>query len=139
MPKNKTIKLDSTAQISKLVRAEDEEFFVYGVVIEPEQGTDINGDPLELISVEETRRAAHDYMRRSQEFTKEHYTWVSHKVRIVESYLAPVDFEIGEVEVKRGSWVMGLKVLDTELWGAVKRGDITGFSIGGQAKTLEGD
>ena len=135
---NETVKLDSTVQISKLFRAEgEEEFFVYGVVIEPEQGVDVEGQPLELISVEETRSAAHTYMRQSQEFTDDHYSWVSGKVRILESYLAPVDFELAGEAIKRGSWIMGLKILDTAIWGAIKSGEVVGFSIGGEARMVE--
>ena len=135
---SETVKLDSTSQISKLFRAKGgEEFFVYGVVIEPEQGIGVGGKPLELISVEETRSAAHKYMRQSQEFTDDHYSWVSSQVRILESYLAPVDFELEGETIKRGSWIMGLKILDTDLWGYIKSEEVVGFSIGGEARVVE--
>jgi hypothetical protein len=28
---------------------------------------------------------------------------------------------------------MGIRVVDDDLWGGIKKGDFTGFSIGGQA------
>ena len=49
----------------------------------------------------------------------------------VETYIAPVDFKIGEQEVKKGSWVMAVKVNDAEVWQDVMEGRIDGVSIGG--------
>lgn len=55
----------------------------------------------------------------------------------VESYLAPTDltFDVDgqSKEVPQGSWMLSVKVQNEEVWQAVKRGELTGFSIYGAA------
>lgn len=49
----------------------------------------------------------------------------------VESYLAPQDLEFEGKEVPEGSWMLSVKVTNPEVWQAVKKGILTGFSIYG--------
>jgi len=58
------------------------------------------------------------------------------KVKIVESYLAPVDFELGGFEIKEGYWIMTVHVIDAELWKRVQDGEFNGFSIEGIAQRI---
>jgi len=55
---------------------------------------------------------------------------------VLESYLAPTDFSVGELAVKKGTWLLAVRVLSDELWERVKSGDLTGFSIGGSARRV---
>ena len=57
------------------------------------------------------------------------------KVKILESYIAPVDFTVVNKSVKKGTWVITVRVLDKKIWKAVKDGELTGFSMAGYAKT----
>jgi DNA adenine methylase len=57
-------------------------------------------------------------------------------VKILECYITPVEFTIGEVHVKKGTWIMAVRVIDDALWESVKTGDLTGFSIGGSARRV---
>ena len=98
---------------------------VYGVVSEPDT-IDLQGDRL---SKEEIVKACHKFMLTSQRIGKEHEGPA--KADIIESYIAPMDFTCGGQTVRKGSWVMAVKIHDPELWSAVKNGDITGFSIAG--------
>lgn len=98
---------------------------VYGVVSEPGV-IDLQGDRL---SESEIRKACHKFMQTSQQINKEHEGPA--KADIIESYIAPVDFRCGGQHVRKGSWVLGVKVHDTGLWRAIKKGEITGFSIAG--------
>jgi rubrerythrin len=98
---------------------------VYGVVSEPDT-IDLQGDRL---SKEEIVKACHKFMLSSQRIGKEHEGPA--KADIIESYIAPMDFICGGQTVRKGSWVMAVKIHDPELWSAVKNGDITGFSIAG--------
>ena len=61
---------------------------------------------------------------------------VNDQVKVLESYLAPADFAIGEVRVRKGTWLLAVRVLSDELWERVKSGDLTGFSIGGSARRV---
>ncbi len=98
---------------------------VYGVVSEPDT-VDLQGDRL---SKAEIRKACHKFMVESQRIGKEHEGPA--KADIIESYIAPVDFKCNDQVVKVGSWVMAVKIHDPQLWDAVKKGEITGFSIAG--------
>lgn len=98
---------------------------VYGVVSEPNV-IDLQGDRL---SKSEIRAACHKFMQTGQRIGKEH-SGVA-KASIIESYIAPTDFKCNGQVVKSGSWVMAVKIHDPALWQAVKKGDITGFSIAG--------
>lgn len=97
----------------------------YGVVSEPDT-EDLQGD---ILTAGEIQKACHQFMRKSQKIGHEHKGQAN--VDIIESYIAPLDFECGGQIVRKGSWVMGVKINDPLIWRAVKTGDITGFSIAG--------
>lgn len=115
--------------------AEREEMFVYGIVLEPDT-VDAQND---TYSADEIRKAAHGYMEFHRNRGDQHKTLVNDKVVILESHVerAPdftmVDSHGNERVVKQGSWLLGYGIRDTELWGMIKRGERTGFSIGGSA------
>jgi DNA adenine methylase len=56
------------------------------------------------------------------------------RMRILESYIAPVDFTINGMHVKKGTWLMAARVVDPKLWQACKDGRFTGWSIEGDAQ-----
>lgn len=126
---------DQSSSVWKSVRllkasaTESEERFVLGVVLEPET-VDLQGD---VYSAGEVRKAAHAWMAYFQEAGIQHERSAGGRVQILESYLAPVDFEIGGQQVKAGTWLLGVRVVDDILWSRVKAGEFTGFSIGGYA------
>jgi len=106
-----------------------EERFVLGVVLEPET-KDSQGD---IYSADEVRKAAHGFMEKFQNVGLQHRKLVNGKVRILESFVAPADHKLGKAAVKKGTWLLGVRVVDDALWFAVKSGKLTGFSIGGSA------
>lgn len=108
-----------------IIKSKGDQQIVYGVVSEPDT-IDLQGDRL---SKEEIEKACHRFMLTSQRIGKEHEGPA--KADIIESYIAPVDFTCGGQTVRKGSWVMAVKIHDPDLWAAVKNGDITGFSIAG--------
>ena len=126
-----------------------EERFVLGLVLEPNDGAD--GAPLkpdtqgDVYSSKAVRSTAHNWMQRYGQIDLMH-SWEAlgaGSVSVLESYIAPVDFEIGEGEdpykVVKGTWLLALRVLDEKLWQAIKVGAIGAFSVGGKAprKPLE--
>ncbi len=108
-----------------IIKSKGDQKIVYGVVSEPDT-IDLQGDRL---SREEIEKACHKFMLTSQKIGMEHEGQA--KADIIESYIAPMDFTCGGQTVRKGSWVMAVKIHDPELWAAVKNGDITGFSIAG--------
>ena len=104
-----------------------EERFVLGVVLEP----DVVDSQNDFESEDDIRKAAHTFMEHFTQLGKQHEEIVTGKLKVLESYLAPADFDIGDEKVKKGTWLMAIRVNDDELWESVKKGSFTGFSIGG--------
>jgi DNA adenine methylase len=109
-----------------------DERFVLGIVLEPEV-VDAQGD---IYSADEIRQAAHRFMEEFGGLGLMHRMRVNDQVKILESYLAPVGFDIAGVTVRKGTWLLGVHVISDELWGQVKEGALTGFSIGGTARKV---
>jgi DNA adenine methylase len=126
--------LEAFAKSSTLLKGIDpgDERFVFGIVLEPEV-VDAQGD---IYSAEEIGQAAHRFMEEFGGLGLMHQVRVNDQVKILESYLAPVDFELGGVAVKKGTWLLGVHVVSDELWGQVKDGTLSGFSIGGTARKV---
>lgn len=127
---NKKIKL-------QVMKAEPEKQLVYGIVLEP-HFLDSQDD---FMMPNQVEKAAHNYMKKVAR-GKASVSKIQHRTQAffknkqgvvpVESFIAPVDFTYDGVEqIKKGSWVMCVHCEDPEIWEGVKRGDFTGFSIGG--------
>jgi hypothetical protein len=106
--------------------------YVLGIVLEPET-VDGQGD---IYSADEIRGAAWHYMTHFRNIGVMHKGLVNGKVQLVESWIAPCDLAIDGSSIKAGSWLMGLHVVDDTIWQDVKRGELTGLSIGGFAQRV---
>lgn len=119
---------------------EDEERIVTGAVLVPGK-IDAHGD---LLPADVIRKAALDFGFRLNQAPLGQETAVAgvqhtdftrtEKIRVVENYIAPADFELNGNAVLAGTWMLSVKVLDDEVWADVKDGKITGFSMGGMAE-----
>jgi len=109
-----------------------DERYVLGIVLEPEV-VDAQGD---IYSPDEVRQAAHRFMEEFGGLGLMHRMRVNGQVKVLESYLAPVDFAVGETRVRKGTWLLAVRILSDELWNEVKEGKLTGFSIGGSARRV---
>jgi hypothetical protein len=136
------VRLAPVHLVTKAEPAPIEERFVLGLVLEPNDGAtgpykpDTQGD---IYSAEAIREAAHNWMEQHGDVDLNH-SWKAlgkEKVRILESYLAPCDFDLGEgsdaYHVVKGTWLLGLRILDDAVWQDVKAGKIGAYSIGGTA------
>jgi len=108
----------------EFVHKDDEKRLVTGIVLEPDT-IDAHGD---IIRPEEIEQAAHKFLAKSRVVGRQHRKQAP--AEVVESYLAPEDMTIGGQSVKQGTWIMTAKIHDDKLWGEVKDGELTGFSIG---------
>lgn len=117
----------------KVLRKDEpgEQRLVLGIVLEPET-VDSQGD---VYSAEEIANAAHGWMEHYQTMGLMHEE-AAPGVLPVESYLCPVDCEIGGQPVKAGTWLLCVHVIDDAIWAKVKAGELTGFSIGGYAQRV---
>lgn len=115
-----------------IAKLDNELQLVTGIVLEPDE-IDAQDD---TISADEIREAAHNFLRSFNEQTElglGHKMFGTIGLELAESWIAPFDFELEGEKVKAGSWIMTVKVLDLDIWAAIKAGELTGFSIGGTA------
>lgn len=108
----------------------DDKQIILGQVLIPET-EDAHGD---VVSAEEIEKAAHLWLARKQHRGEMHKKIVNDKVEIYESYIAPEDLTIEGQKVKKGTWLLMLHVLDSEIWSKIKSGEFAGLSMGGYAK-----
>lgn len=123
-------KVLKSGRIVPIIKANNEKQIVYGVVLAPNE-IDSQDDFMEP---EEIEKAAHKYLLQSRVIGSEHSKAI--QADPVESFIAPQDFEVtdgqyGPQPVKKGSWVLGIKVTDPDEWQKIKSGEYTGFSVGG--------
>ncbi|MEO1338058.1 MAG: XkdF-like putative serine protease domain-containing protein, partial [Myxococcota bacterium] len=109
-----------------------DERFVLGVILEPEI-VDAQGD---IYSAEEVRQAAHRFMEDFGELGLMHQLRLNHQAKIIESYIAPTDLVFPNTTIRKGTWLLAVRIVDDDLWHRVKTGELTGFSIGGSARRM---
>jgi DNA adenine methylase len=114
---------DAFAKIIPLIKGTDptDERYVLGIVLEPET-VDAQED---IYSSTEIRQAAHRFMEDFQDVGLMHKMRVTGAVKIVESYLAPADFSVADTWIKKGTWLLGVRVLSDALWKDVQEGRLT--------------
>lgn len=112
-----------------------EERYVLGIVLEPET-VDAQKD---IYSAAEIRCAAHGFMENFARIGLMHRAFVGDDVKILESYLAPVTFDLDGTRIKKGTWLLAVRIISNDLWNKVKRGELSGFSIGGSAARSQKD
>lgn len=118
---------DFEKQIKVIAKADDAQRLVYGIVYEPNV-TDAHGDYMTPAEIE---KAAHGFLKDAREIDKQH-DFQGGVGEVVESYIAPSDFEMGDEMIKKGSWVLVTKASD-EIWEQIQKGEITGYSMAGTA------
>lgn len=146
---SKTVNKDGSFTMAyTIVSKNEDQRLITGPVLIPDN-IDLQDD---IITAKEIQKAAFGYMiklafRDDPEYLQElgfrnaksergfQHVEFNRKMAVVETFIAPVDFEMNGRMITKGTWVMTMKVLDDEVWGLVKTGKITGFSIGGRSKS----
>lgn len=117
----------NNSKVLSIVSKDEEQRTVLGIVLEP----DVVDAQSETISAIEIEDSAHGWLANSQHVGFMHTELIDKEIEIYESYVAPVDFEINDFKIKKGTWLVMAHVVNDKLWGAVKDGQINGFSVGG--------
>lgn len=130
--KSATAKQPNILKQVPILKTEEEKQLVTGVVYEPDV-EDSHGDKM---TAEEIEKASHTFMENYQHIDKQHDE-VAGKGTVVENWIAKSDMTLGEQEVKAGTWLMTVRVDDTETWEEIKKGEVTGFSMGGFGERVE--
>ena len=121
---------DKFISVYPIDKADTDEHVLCGIVYEPDV-VDAQGDKANEVEI---RKAAYQFMEQVQTFRVMH-KGKKVKVKVLESYIAPVDFTVVNKSIKKGTWVLTVRVLDKKIWKAVKDGELNGFSMCGTART----
>lgn len=133
--------IDTTEEadlVVPIVKIDSDRQIVTGIVLEPGE-VDAQND---TITAEVIERASIGFLSR---YNSETQLGIMHRVfgdvglQLAASWVALHNHTLGAKKVKRGSWLMSMKVIDPKLWGRVKKGEFTGFSVGGVARVRNGD
>lgn len=128
-----------------VIRSDAEKREVYGFlsVARDAAGATVTDSHGSQISVEELDRMAHRYLVEARGVGEQHerFDGIGHVIESVvftrEKQAAIPPKGIPEGHVHEGWWV-GFRVDDPDTWGRLKRGELTGLSIGGWAKRVPG-
>lgn len=119
----------------KILKADADSHFVTGIVYEP-MVEDTQGN---YMTEEEITKAAYWFAKNGNAVDLQHCFEKCEGATVVESYVAKCDMEIEGEQVKKGSWVMTMEITDNDVWDAIQKGDLTGFSMGGVGAYSEED
>ena len=122
------VKKEFLSEQVELVKEDEFDGIVLGIVSEP--GTiDAHGDEITKEAIEE---ACWDYNMNSMHAKLSHrFDLGKDDVKVLESYIAPSDFEVKGRTIKEGTWLWRCKIENPKLKKAVKDGTIKGLSLGG--------
>lgn len=129
---------DGTASFQtygKILKADPESHYVFGIVYEP-MTEDTQGN---YMTEEEIAKAAYWFAENQGSVDLQHSFEALEGATVVESYIAKCDEEIEGQAIKKGTWLMTVKITDPEIFDDIKKGDITGFSMGGVGTYSEED
>lgn len=111
----------------RIVKADAKSHYVTGVVYEP-MSEDTDGN---YMTEEEITKAAHWYAKNAAQVDVQHSFEPLANASVVETWIAKADFKLNGEKIRKGTWLMTVEVTDPDVWDAIEKGDITGFSMGG--------
>lgn len=117
---------------SSIIKADEEQRLVTSIVYEPFV-KDAHGD---FMTDTEILKAAHYFMVHGQGVDVQH-DYKKADANVVESWVTKNDEVIEGQQIKKGTWLATTKVNDDALWSAIKKGIITGFSMGGTGLKID--
>lgn len=118
---------------SKLIKSTDNELKQATFIVMVPDEVDLHGD---VTTEEEIRKACFNFNKYCRQANLFH-VMKTNTFEFLESYIAPVDFEINGIAVKKGTWLATIQALDDKLWELIQSGDINGLSIGALALVEE--
>lgn len=112
-----------------VLKSNDERRLAYAAVLVPGE-PDSDGD---VVTAEKVEEVAHKWLEEYRNIDLMH-TLSPANATVVESYVTPAEMSVGDYTLPQGTWVMGSKINDDDVWSAIKNGELTGYSIMGVRK-----
>lgn len=114
--------------IPEIREFDEEKRQLLGPVLIPNR-FDQHGD---AITINEINFSCHYYNKNHMGQTDIDHDWVSASCEIIESYILPVDWTVGEITLPKGTWMAVLKIekdaLGDIVWQMLRDGTLQGFS-----------
>ena len=123
------------ATTARIVKVDDATHYITGIAYEP-LAEDAHGN---FMTEPEIRKAAYWFAKNGDKVDIQHSFEKAEGLSVVENYVAPCDMTIGETPVVKGTWIITVECANDEVWQAVQKGELTGFSMGGVGKYSEQD
>lgn len=123
------------ATTARIVKVDDSTHYITGIVYEP-LAEDAHGN---FMTEPEIRKAAYWFAKNGDKVDIQHCFEKAEGLSVVENYVAPCDMTIGETPVVKGTWIITAECANDEVWQAIQKGELTGFSMGGVGKYSEQD
>lgn len=123
------------ATTARIVKVDDVTHYITGIAYEP-LAEDAHGN---FMTEPEIRKAAYWFAKNGDKVDIQHSFEKAEGLSVVENYVAPCDMTIGETPVVKGTWIITVECANDEVWQAVQKGELTGFSMGGVGKYSEQD
>lgn len=116
----------NTPHTVQVVKATDEELKQATFLVLAPEEVDLHGD---IYSPDEVRKACHNFNQYSMTANLLHLVETD-SFSIVESYISQTEMVLGERLIKSGSWLIVTQMHTDEIWEEVKKGNLTGVSVG---------
>lgn len=118
-----------------ILMSEAETHYITGVVYEPM----VEDSHKNYMTAKEIAKAEKYFSENAGEIDIQHSFEPEKNISVVESWITKCDCTINGIDVKKGTWLMTVKVEDDTIWNKVVKGEITGFSMGGVGKYSDVD
>lgn len=119
----------------RIIKADADSHYVTGIVYEP-MAEDSHGN---FMTEAEITKAAYWFAKNGDKVDIQHSFEPFEGATIVENWIAKADFDIDGEAVTKGTWLLTVEVTDPDVWAAIEKGEITGFSMGGIGNYSEED
>ncbi|MEG1564837.1 MAG: XkdF-like putative serine protease domain-containing protein [Bacteroides sp.] len=117
----------------KIIKVDAATHYITGIVYEP-LVEDAHGN---FMTEAEITKAAYWFAKNGDKVDLQHSFEGEAGLAVVENYVAPCDMDIGGTSITKGSWIITVECSDNDIWEAVQKGELTGFSMGGLGKYAE--
>lgn len=110
----------------------EEERTVEGIVYEP----NVLDSERDWMSADDIQEMAWNFLKSCNQSNVdiEHDEFARNGLYVVESFIAKVD----DQHYPAGAWIVKCQILNDNIWNAVKKGYLNGFSMGGVSQVLDG-
>lgn len=119
----------------RILKADAKAHYVTGIVYEP-MAEDTQGN---YMTEEEITKAAHWFAKNGNRVDLQHSFEPLEGASVVESSVAKCDYELEGETIKKGTWIMTVELTSPEVFEAIEKGEITGFSMGGMGRYSQED